>query len=93
MAKEIINALWHTNNGSVDKIIQEKGLRLVHDDSKLIQLIEKVVHSFPEQAQQYKDGKTKLLSFFVGQIMKETKGNADPGTLSKLLSKYLKESL
>lgn len=93
MAKEIINALWKTNDGSVDQIIKEKGLCLVHDDAKLTQLIEKVVHSFPEQVQQYKDGKTKLFSFFIGQIMKETKGNADPGILSKLLSKHLKESL
>ena len=54
-----------------------------------LQLVDKVVSSNPSQVEAYKNGRTNLMGFFVGQIMKETKGRANPQIINKLLNEAL----
>jgi aspartyl-tRNA(Asn)/glutamyl-tRNA(Gln) amidotransferase subunit B len=55
----------------------------------LEELISKLIQQYPEQTADYRAGKEKLLAFFVGQIMKQTKGQADPERINVLLKKHL----
>jgi len=71
------------------KIVEEKGLRQVTDEDAIEKVVLKIISNFPEEAEKYKSGKKKLLSFFVGQAMKETKGKADPKMASELVKRHL----
>ena len=93
MAKDIINTLWNDSSQSVNSIIDSKGLSLINNEDELNQLINDVLTNNPQQLTQYISGKEKLRGFFVGQLMKITKGKANPEKLSELLDKRLKEEL
>lgn len=71
------------------KIVEEQGLSQISDEGAIKEIVQKVVDSNPEQASAYKAGKVQLLGFFVGQIMKETKGRANPKTVNDLLKEIL----
>lgn len=87
-AKTIFTQLV-TSTQSVDELIQASGFKPSSDDSSLREMILKVIADYPEQVTDYRAGKEKLLAFFVGQVMKKTKGQADPATISTLLCEYL----
>jgi aspartyl-tRNA(Asn)/glutamyl-tRNA(Gln) amidotransferase subunit B len=70
-------------------IVEKKGLSQITDKSAIKELVEKVVSSHPNEVEAYKNGKTNLLGFFVGQVMKETKGRANPKTVNQLLNELL----
>ena len=70
-------------------IVAEKGLVQVTDPSAIEAVVEKVVDAHPDQAAEYRGGKTKLLGFFVGQVMKETRGKANPKIVNEVLRKKL----
>ncbi|GIT62403.1 MAG: hypothetical protein Ct9H300mP20_22300 [Gammaproteobacteria bacterium] len=74
-----------------DEIIEEKGLKQVTDSSEIEKVIDKVLEKNSSQLEQYKSGKEKLFGFFVGQVMKESKGKANPEQVNKLLKDKLKE--
>ena len=59
------------------------------DTGELETIVKQVIADNPEQADQYRGGKDKLISFFVGQVMKQTKGKANPGMVNQLLKKHL----
>lgn len=90
-AKQIIATAWNSGQG-VNQIVEEQGLKQVSDLSALEPAIRKVIASHPDQVSQYKDGKDKLIGFFVGQVMKETGGKANPAMLQTLIQKIIKES-
>lgn len=91
-ARTVFNALW-TKNEDIDHIIKRQGLEQIDDSAALESMIIKTINEFPEQAAEYRAGKEKLLAFFVGQIMKQTKGQADPEQVNSLLKQCLaKES-
>ena len=69
----------------------KKGLKLISDESVLEDLVQRILTASPKQVEQYKAGKTKLFGFFVGQSMKETKGQAHPEKLSKIIKKKLEK--
>jgi len=71
------------------EIIKEKGFAQISDTGALEEAIRKVIAANPSQAAGYKAGKDKLLGYFVGQVMKETKGQANPGLLNELVKKIL----
>lgn len=75
---------------SPKEIVKEKGLVQIADESALEEVVKKVLESNPKEVERYKNGETKLLGFFVGQIMKETKGKANPKVVNELLTKLLK---
>lgn len=85
IAKDIFQELWQKNGGAVDAIIEKRGLRQISDEGKISEIVAKVVQANLEQANDYRNGKDKLLGYFVGQVMKETQGKADPGLVNKLL--------
>jgi aspartyl-tRNA(Asn)/glutamyl-tRNA(Gln) amidotransferase subunit B len=70
-------------------IISRMGLAQVSDEASLSAAVKKVISANPKQFAEYRSGKTKVLGFFVGQIMKETKGQANPKVVNDLLQKML----
>lgn len=70
-------------------IVEKQGLSQISDEGAIKEIVQKVVDSNPEQVAAYKGGKVQLLGFFVGQIMKETKGRANPKTVNDLLKEIL----
>jgi aspartyl-tRNA(Asn)/glutamyl-tRNA(Gln) amidotransferase subunit B len=84
IAKTVFDALWD-NEGEVDEIIEQKGLQQITDNAALEKIIDHVIANNPEQLQQYRAGKEKLFGFFVGQVMQETRGKANPEQVNKIL--------
>ncbi|MDH5543291.1 MAG: Asp-tRNA(Asn)/Glu-tRNA(Gln) amidotransferase subunit GatB [Nitrospinota bacterium] len=70
-------------------IIEEKGLVQVSDSGAIEKIVDSVIAANPKQLEQYRGGKEQLLGFFVGQVMKESKGKANPGIVNDLLKKKL----
>jgi len=66
-------------------IVEKKGLSQISDEGAIKELVQKVVDAHPAEVEAYKGGKTNLLGFFVGQVMKETKGRANPKTVNEIL--------
>jgi len=73
-----------------ETIVQEKGLAQVSDLTKIEPIINKIYQESAKQVEQYKQGKTQVLSYFIGQTMRATKGKANPGLVSELWKKKLK---
>ena len=90
IAKEIFEEMWNSKK-SPDEIIEEKGLKQVTDSSEIEKVINQVLEQNQSQLEQYKSGKVKLFGFFVGQVMKASKGKANPEQVNKLLEERLKE--
>lgn len=74
---------------SASEIVEKQGLSQISDEGELKEIVQKVVSSNQEQVSAYKTGKTQLFGFFVGQVMKETKGRANPKTVNDLLKEFL----
>lgn len=75
---------------SIDEIIQKNGLVQVSDTKAIEAIIDKIIAANPGQVEQFRAGKDKLFGFFVGQVMKEMKGQGNPGTINEILQKKLK---
>jgi aspartyl-tRNA(Asn)/glutamyl-tRNA(Gln) amidotransferase subunit B len=88
IAKTVFEEMFATSK-TPEAIIKEKGLVQISDTKQLEEAIRKVIAANPSQTAEYKGGKVKLLGFFVGQVMKETKGQANPGLLNELVKKIL----
>lgn len=84
IAKNVFETLWKTQD-SVDHIIEIQGLRQITDSSEIEQLIDQVLAQYPQQLADFRSGKDKLLGFFVGQVMKLSKGRVNPEQLNELL--------
>lgn len=74
---------------SASEIIEKQGLSQISDEGALKEIVQKIVSSNQEQVSAYKAGKVQLFGFFVGQVMKETKGRANPKTVNELLKEQL----
>ena len=88
MAKEIFAEMWDTGLGA-EEIIKKKNLKQISDSKELISWVDQVLKSYPGQVKSYLEGRTKLFSFFIGQVMKLSKGQAHPQKLSKILKEKL----
>jgi len=89
IAKEVFEAIWN-GEGDADHIIESRGLKQITDSGAIEKLIDDVIAKNPEQVQQFREGKEKVLGFFVGQIMQQSKGKANPGQVNQLLRAKLK---
>ena len=87
-AREIFSELY-TSGKDPEALIQEKGLSQVSDEEALMSFIREVIANHPVQVRQYQDGKEAVLGFFVGQVMKASKGKANPGKVNALLKTAL----
>ena len=72
------------------EIVKEKGLEQVSDDNEILKLVEAVIIDNQEKVKEFLSGKDKLFGFFVGQVMKVSRGKANPGIVNKLLKEHLK---
>jgi aspartyl-tRNA(Asn)/glutamyl-tRNA(Gln) amidotransferase subunit B len=70
-------------------IIEEKGLMQISDVAAIEAIVAEILSGAPQQVEQYQSGKTKVFGFFVGQVMKKTKGNANPQVVNEILKKAL----
>jgi aspartyl-tRNA(Asn)/glutamyl-tRNA(Gln) amidotransferase subunit B len=93
IAKQVFEALWNGEGDSADAVIDRKGLKQVSDTGALGAMVDDVLAANPDQVEQFRgadEGKRKkMLGFFVGQIMKASKGQANPGVINKLLNEKL----
>jgi aspartyl-tRNA(Asn)/glutamyl-tRNA(Gln) amidotransferase subunit B len=89
IGKEIFPEVYK-QGASPKRYIEEKGLVQISDESAIEGMIDKVLTQFPKEVGEFKAGKEKLLGFFVGQVMKETKGKANPKVLNEVLLRRLK---
>jgi len=90
IAKQVFEAMWN-GEGTADEIIDAKGLKQITDSSAIEAVVDEVIAANPGQVAEYKSGKDKLIGFFVGQVMKETKGQANPGQVNQILKAKLSD--
>lgn len=88
MAKDILEQAYDSKK-SPKEIVEKQGLAQVSDESTLSAVVDKVMEVHPKEVEKCKSGKTKILGFLVGQIMKETKGQANPKKVNEMLRKAL----
>lgn len=88
IARTLFDVLW-AEGGDVDQLIKERGLEQVSDTGALQSIVEDLIAENTAQVEQYRAGKTKVLGFFVGQVMKATQGKANPKQVNELLTAAL----
>ena len=89
IAKGVFEEMFRTGRGARE-IVKEKGLEQITDEGVLKAVVDQVLRDHPEEVSEYRKGKEKLLGFFVGQVMKATRGKANPQLVNKLLRDALK---
>ena len=88
IAKDVLDVMIETGEDAA-RIVETKGLKQVSDSGALEKIIDEVIAKNPQMLADYKSGKEKLFGFFVGQVMKESKGQANPTMVNELLKKKL----
>lgn len=89
IAKTVFEEMYATGKAPAD-IVREKGLEQVTDAGAIEAIVDKVIEENPAQAEEFREGKEKLLGFFVGQVMKASKGKANPAMVNELIREKLK---
>ena len=84
IAKEVFEAMWN-GEGSADEIIENRGLKQITDSGAIEKIIDDVIANNPDQVEQFRAGKEKVLGFLVGQVMKLSAGKANPGQVNQML--------
>jgi aspartyl-tRNA(Asn)/glutamyl-tRNA(Gln) amidotransferase subunit B len=88
IAKEVFEAVW-AGEGSVDEIIEKRGLTQISDSSLIDKLVAEVIAANAAQVEQFRAGKQQVLGFLVGQVMKASRGKANPQQVNEALRKQL----
>ncbi|MHB1406054.1 MAG: Asp-tRNA(Asn)/Glu-tRNA(Gln) amidotransferase subunit GatB [Desulfitobacteriaceae bacterium] len=88
IAKSVIEEMFATGKDA-SVIVKEKGLAQISDESALIKIIDEVIAANPASVEDYRAGKERAIGFLVGQVMKASKGQANPGLVNKLLKERL----
>jgi len=91
IAKQVFEAIWN-GEGSADEVIDARGLKQISDKDALEPLVAGVIEENPEQVEQYRAGRVKLLGFFVGRVMKATGGKANPKQVNDLVRRMLDDA-
>lgn len=93
IAKEVFEAMWQ-GEGTADEVIDKKGLKQISDSGALEPIIDGIIENNQKQVENYRkadpDKQPKMLGFFVGQVMKQTQGKANPGQVNQMLKEKLK---
>lgn len=87
-AKDVLDFLMR-KSVDVDEAIEELGLKQISDESAIETMVDEILSKNEDKVQEYKSGKDKLFGFFVGQVMKKSKGKADPKLVNQILKKRL----
>jgi aspartyl-tRNA(Asn)/glutamyl-tRNA(Gln) amidotransferase subunit B len=88
LANDVFDAL-RAGEGTVDAIIEQRGLKQITDSAAIEQLVADVLAGHAEQTQQFRDGNEKVLGFLVGQVMKASQGKANPQQVNEILRRLL----
>jgi aspartyl-tRNA(Asn)/glutamyl-tRNA(Gln) amidotransferase subunit B len=88
-ARTALAALWSDGGGDVDAVIEAKGLKQMSDSGALEAIVDQVLAANPKSIDEYKAGKDKAVNALVGQVMKASRGLANPGQVNELLKKKL----
>ncbi|MEG2819115.1 MAG: Asp-tRNA(Asn)/Glu-tRNA(Gln) amidotransferase GatCAB subunit B, partial [Comamonas sp.] len=88
-ARTVFEALWIGEDSDVDAVIEAKGLKQMNDSGALEAIIDEVIAANPGNVEQYRAGKDKAFNALVGQVMKASKGKANPGQVNELLKAKL----
>ncbi len=88
-AKDVLDDLMQNDEDDVDAVIDRLGLRQLSDDGEIISMIDAVLDANRDKIEEYRAGKEKLFGFFVGQVMKASKGSANPAKVNQLLKERL----
>lgn len=88
IAKDVFSQMIETKK-SAEQIVKEKDLEQISDEGQLESLVSSLVEKHPDEVKRFREGDKKLLGFFVGLVMKETKGKANPKLINELLRKHL----
>eukprot|EP01027_Heterolobosea_sp_BB2_P008614 GEZU01012779.1.p1 GENE.GEZU01012779.1~~GEZU01012779.1.p1 ORF type:complete len:134 (-),score=40.49 GEZU01012779.1:95-496(-) len=91
IGKDVLLAMFSGDKRLADEIVKEKGLAQVTDDSALRDLCKRVLLDNPNEVKRYKEGNQRLFRFFVGQVMKESKGKANPDQTNSILEEELRK--
>lgn len=86
--RQVLEAMWSTED-SADEVIEREGLVQISDSSAIEAMVDEVIKANPGQVAEYRAGKEKLMAFFVGQVMRASKGKANPGQLNTFLKERL----
>ena len=89
IAKQIFESMWK-GEGEADAIIEKQGLKQITDTGAIEKIIDEIIAANQDQVEQYRSGKDKVFGFFVGQVMKVSKGKANPQQVNQLLKDKLK---
>lgn len=89
IAKQVFAALWAGEADDPERLVAERGWQAQRDSAALAGVIEEILRQHPAQKAQYQGGKVQLLGFFVGQVMRATRGQADPAEVNRLLEELL----
>ncbi len=89
IGKEVIKEMVETGK-SASQIVEERGLKQITDEGAIREIVQEVIKNFPEEVERFKNGEEKLIGFFVGQVMKATKGKANPKLVNQILREVLK---
>ena len=90
IAKDLFNQML-SNDKTVDEMIKEQGLEQITDEDSISQYVTEVLNEFSDQKDQYLAGKEQVLGFLVGQVMKRSKGKANPKLVNELIIRQIKE--
>ena len=90
IAKNVFEKMWSSAKDA-DEVIKAEGLQQVTDHSEIESMVEKIINDNPDQHKKYLSGKDRLFGFFVGQVMKESQGKANPSQVNEILKKKLKK--
>ena len=90
IAKDLFNQML-SNDKTVDEMIKEQGLEQITDEDSISQYVTEVLNEYSDQKDQYLAGKEQVLGFLVGQVMKRSKGKANPRLVNELIIRQIKE--
>jgi aspartyl-tRNA(Asn)/glutamyl-tRNA(Gln) amidotransferase subunit B len=89
MAREVFDAVW-SGEGDVDAVISKRGLKQISDSGELEKLVDEAIAAGAKQVEDYRAGKEKALQSLVGQVMKASKGKANPAQVNEILRRKLR---
>jgi aspartyl-tRNA(Asn)/glutamyl-tRNA(Gln) amidotransferase subunit B len=88
IAKQVFEAMW-AGDGDADQVIEARGLKQITDSDAIERMIDTIIAANPQQVEQFRAGKEKVFGFFVGQVMKQSQGKANPQQVNRLLKAKL----
>ena len=88
LAKEVLEKMFESGDSAAN-VMEREGLRQISDSGALGKIVDEVIAANPKQVEQFRSGKTAVIGFLVGQVMKQSRGQANPAAVNELLKSRL----